>query len=170
MEKKNQRELIELIANTLSKIEKEDYSVIRVNASNIPYKLYGKPLLKGNLFIIGNPTFLKRIKYRYRRKPSDFLSKNYRLKLSKYKSLLDENSKGIIFLFNEKEEANEFKFKKIVGINNTNYAYLDAINDMYTNHRNNNPEKHMDNYFNYPEYIFTNKKRTKKKLIKILNK
>ena len=163
----NQEKMLENIAKTVSKIERENYKLVRLNIPNNSYKIYGKPNYKGNLFIIGNIKYLNQIKYRYKRNQNKYLKRNFRFKLNRFKKLNDKKAKGIVIVFNDNPTNEPYKFKRIIGINKNNYAYLDSIADILNNQINEDSKK--DIYFSSLDYIYTNNHKTNKKLIKTLN-
>ena len=167
--KVNQEKIIEFIAGTLSKVEKEEYRVMSLNTSNIVYKKYGAPEIRGNLVFIGNSNFIKRVKHRYKRNPNKFLKSNLRYKMNSFKKLIDNESKGIIIEYTDTQDNEPYIFKRAAGINNDNYAYLNSMLDAYNYHKDSNPNKHINMYLNSFDYISTSKYETKKKLVKTLN-
>ena len=172
--KLNQEKILDFIANAISNSEVEEYKVMRLNTSNMIYKIYGAPEIKGNLFIIGNEKYLKKVKCRYRRNPNKFLKANLRFKLNKFKKLIDNESKGFIIEFNDTPDNEPYKFRRIVGLKERDYLYLDSAMDIYKNHSKNGESnsitmEHFNNYINSLDYVFTYKANPKKKVLNSLN-
>lgn len=170
----NQEKMLDFIKDAISKVEKEEYEIKKLNVPNTSYKLYGKPIYDGNLFIIGNKKYIKRLSNRYRMKPSMFIKRNFKFKLNKFKKYMDKNHKGIIIEFNDNPENEPYKFKKIIGLKESNYLYLDGAMDIYKSHSkdnesNNIPMEHFNNYINSLEYVFIYKAKSKKKILNSLN-
>ena len=170
----NQEKLLDFIALAMTKTENEEYRVMRLNTSNMIYKIYGASEIKGNLFIIGNERYLKRVKYRYKRNPNYFSKTNFRFKVNKFKKLIDNESKGFIIEFNDTPDNYPYRFKRIIGLKEKNYLYLNEAMDIYKihskeNESNNIPITHFTSYINSLDYIFTYKSKSKKKILKRLN-
>ena len=127
--RRNQQQLLLFIADVMSKVEQDRFQVRLMRTTNRAYKEFGHPLLEGNLYIIGNEAYLKKIREEYVKKPNKFLKGNFRYKLRTFRKMMGGAHRGIIFEFTDTPLVQPYDFTRIISAKDDDFQYIDIISE-----------------------------------------
>lgn len=176
IKRKSQQQLLLFIADVMSKVEKDKFQVRLMRTTNRVYKEFGHPLLEGNLCIIGNSAYLKKIREEYMKKPNKFLKGNFRYKLRAFRKMMDDTHRGIIFEFTDTPLAQPYDFTRIISTKSDDFQYIDIISENWSESDKKIPlsvkKEFVANDIKDSQNIQnpqTGQKKQKRKTLKILN-